>query len=67
MDVANNVFRYAVGATYEWSPQWQLRGGAHYDDSPIDAPFRGVGVPDCVADGRATARHVATWLAPPAS
>lgn len=42
----SNTFRYAVGATYEWSPQWQLRGGAHYDDSPIDAPFRGVGVPD---------------------
>lgn len=29
--------------------------------------FRGVGVPDCVADGRATARQVATWLASPAS
>jgi len=25
--------------------------------------FRGVGIPDCVADGRATARHVADWLA----
>jgi protoporphyrinogen/coproporphyrinogen III oxidase len=24
--------------------------------------FRGVGIPDCVADGRATARHVAAWL-----
>ena len=24
--------------------------------------FRGVGIPDCVADGRATARNVATWL-----
>jgi oxygen-dependent protoporphyrinogen oxidase len=24
--------------------------------------FRGVGVPDCVADGRATARQVSTWL-----
>ena len=24
--------------------------------------FRGVGIPDCVADGRATARQVATWL-----
>jgi oxygen-dependent protoporphyrinogen oxidase len=26
--------------------------------------FRGVGIPDCVADGRATARQVATWLNP---
>jgi len=25
--------------------------------------FRGVGIPDCVADGRATARQVAAWLA----
>ena len=24
--------------------------------------FRGVGIPDCVADGRATAAHVAAWL-----
>jgi oxygen-dependent protoporphyrinogen oxidase len=25
--------------------------------------FRGVGIPDCVADGRATARQVSEWLA----
>jgi oxygen-dependent protoporphyrinogen oxidase len=25
--------------------------------------FRGVGIPDCVGDGRATARHVTAWLA----
>lgn len=25
--------------------------------------YRGVGIPDCVADGRATGRQVATWLA----
>jgi oxygen-dependent protoporphyrinogen oxidase len=24
--------------------------------------FRGVGIPDCIADGRATARQVCTWL-----
>jgi oxygen-dependent protoporphyrinogen oxidase len=24
--------------------------------------FRGVGIPDCVSDGRATARQVETWL-----
>jgi oxygen-dependent protoporphyrinogen oxidase len=29
--------------------------------------FRGVGVPDCVADGRATARQVSAWLASPVS
>jgi oxygen-dependent protoporphyrinogen oxidase len=27
--------------------------------------YRGVGIPDCVADGRATARKVAAWLASP--
>jgi oxygen-dependent protoporphyrinogen oxidase len=26
--------------------------------------FRGVGIPDCVADGRATAKHVDQWLNP---
>jgi oxygen-dependent protoporphyrinogen oxidase len=25
--------------------------------------FRGVGIPDCVGDGRLTARQVAAWLA----
>jgi hypothetical protein len=25
--------------------------------------FRGVGIPDCVADGRTTATRVADWLA----
>jgi oxygen-dependent protoporphyrinogen oxidase len=29
--------------------------------------FRGVGIPDCVADGRATARQVSAWLAQPLS
>jgi protoporphyrinogen/coproporphyrinogen III oxidase len=24
--------------------------------------FRGVGIPDCIADGRATAKAAATWL-----
>jgi oxygen-dependent protoporphyrinogen oxidase len=28
--------------------------------------FRGVGIPDCVADGRATAMAVAVWLKPAA-
>jgi oxygen-dependent protoporphyrinogen oxidase len=27
--------------------------------------FRGVGIPDCIADGRATAAQVSTWLARP--
>jgi protoporphyrinogen oxidase len=27
--------------------------------------FRGAGIPDCIADGRATAREVCEWLATP--
>jgi oxygen-dependent protoporphyrinogen oxidase len=27
--------------------------------------YRGVGIPDCVADGRATAKKVCAWLASP--
>jgi oxygen-dependent protoporphyrinogen oxidase len=27
--------------------------------------FRGVGIPDCIADGRATASQVSTWLEQP--
>jgi oxygen-dependent protoporphyrinogen oxidase len=27
--------------------------------------YRGVGIPDCVADGRATAKKVSAWLASP--
>jgi oxygen-dependent protoporphyrinogen oxidase len=29
--------------------------------------YRGVGIPDCVADGRATARQVSAWLGSPVS
>jgi oxygen-dependent protoporphyrinogen oxidase len=29
--------------------------------------FRGAGIPDCIADGRATGRQVSTWLAQPLS
>ena len=29
--------------------------------------FRGVGIPDCIADGRATASQVSTWLELPVS
>lgn len=46
--VANwdNKFRAAVGATHQWSPNLQLRGGVAFDDSPIKTIFRGAGVPD---------------------
>lgn len=42
----DNKFRASAGATYEWSPDLQLRGGLAFDDSPIKTVFRGAGVPD---------------------
>ncbi len=37
--------------------------GAHPGLFITGSGFRGVGIPDCVADGRATARQVSSWLA----
>lgn len=42
----DNKFRVSTGATYDWSPDLQLRGGVAFDDSPIKTVFRGAGVPD---------------------
>jgi len=42
----DNKFRASAGATFEWSPDLQLRGGLAFDDSPIKTVFRGAGVPD---------------------
>jgi protoporphyrinogen/coproporphyrinogen III oxidase len=42
-----------IEATLEGLPGLSLTGSG----------YRGVGIPDCVADGRSTARKVSTWLA----
>lgn len=36
--------------------------GSHPGLFVTGSGFRGVGIPDCVADGRATGRHVVEWL-----
>ncbi len=42
----DNTYRVSAGATFEWSPKLQLRGGLAFDDSPIKTLYRGSGVPD---------------------
>jgi long-chain fatty acid transport protein len=36
----------SAGAVYHLSPEWTLRGGVGWDQTPISDPYRGVGVPD---------------------
>ncbi len=43
--------------------QIAARLAAHQGLFVTGSGFRGVGIPDCVADGRATAQQVTTWLA----
>ncbi|MGU5698681.1 outer membrane protein transport protein [Aeromonas allosaccharophila] len=39
-------WRYAVGMTYQVTPQWQLRSGVAYDASPVPADRRTISIPD---------------------
>lgn len=48
-----NTFRLAVAVNYRYNPQWKLRGGIAYDQSPVRNEFRTPRIPD--ADR--------TWLA----
>jgi oxygen-dependent protoporphyrinogen oxidase len=41
----------------------ERRIGSHPGLFVTGSGFRGVGIPDCIADGRATARQAADWLA----
>ncbi|BBP45317.1 fatty acid transporter [Thiosulfatimonas sediminis] len=42
-----DVMRYSVGATYQYSPQWILRTGVAYDQTPIpNAELRTPRIPD---------------------
>jgi len=34
----NNNFRVSLGAEYQLKPQWQLRGGVMFDQSPVPGP-----------------------------
>ena len=39
-------WRYALGMTYQLTPQWQLRSGVAYDASPVPADRRTISIPD---------------------
>lgn len=41
----NNVFGYRLGAEYQASEHWILRGGYVYDDSPVPGENRGIDLP----------------------
>ncbi len=48
-----NTWKLAFGANYRYNPQWMLRGGIAFDQSPVQTDFRTPRLPDA---GR-------TWLA----
>lgn len=41
----SDTYSYSVGATYQVSPQWVLRGGVAFDESPIAKEHRTARVP----------------------
>ncbi len=41
-----NVWSYAVGAEYAYSPEWTFRGGVQYDNTPTVDEFRTTRTPD---------------------
>jgi long-chain fatty acid transport protein len=36
----------SIGASYQWNDAWTLRGGAGWDQSPVDNHYRTVALPD---------------------
>lgn len=41
-----NVWSYAIGAEYAYSPEWTFRGGIQYDNTPTVDEFRTTRTPD---------------------
>ncbi|NHI01604.1 outer membrane protein transport protein [Oceanimonas sp. MB9] len=41
-----NSWRISAGVTHELSPDWTLRGGLAYDQSPVPAATRSISIPD---------------------
>ena len=68
--ILTRVYRWArANAQHEVGHLDHLRGiehalARHPGLYITGSGFRGVGIPDCVADGRATARQVTAWLTP---
>jgi long-chain fatty acid transport protein len=41
-----NTWRVAAGANYKFNEQWKFRAGLGYDQSPVEAEYRGIRLPD---------------------
>ncbi len=39
-------YRYSIGATYQLNPAVKLRAGLAYDESPVEAEYRSLSIPD---------------------
>lgn len=48
-----DTYRVSIGATYQYSDSWKLRGGIAYDKSPVEDQYRTARIPD----------HDRKWLA----
>lgn len=42
----DNTFAFAVGAEYEWTPEWTVRAGYQFDQTPTNDNFRTSRTPD---------------------
>ena len=42
----DDVFRYSLGVNYRYNPQWIVRAGIAYDESPVSDEFRTPRIPD---------------------
>ncbi len=40
------AYRYSVGATYQLNPLIKIRAGLAYDESPVEAEYRSLSIPD---------------------
>ena len=41
-----DAYRYSIGATYQLNPTVKLRAGLAYDESPVEAEYRTLSIPD---------------------
>ncbi len=42
----DNTFAFAIGAEYEWTPDWTVRAGYQFDQTPTTDEFRTTRTPD---------------------
>ena len=42
----DDTFRYSLGLRYQYNPEWTLRAGIAYDETPVSTEFRTPRIPD---------------------